>query len=386
MNDMSLTSSKPSFVVPVAALSLYAVASGYLMSLIPLMLDQYGLSKDAAGWLASAFYAGLLLGAMFIEPIVARIGHKKAFIGFLALFALTIGMMPVMPTIEAWLFARFIAGIAVAGIFVVVESWLLIGDESSRSKRLGLYMASLYGGGTLGQLGISLFSIESQWPFIVSVSLIVCGALLLVLVRCQQPQTAEHHALNLKQILKLNKPALIGCLVSGLLLGSIYGLMPLELHDRNVSTAQIGSLMALLIMGAMIVQPIVTWASQFMGKKLLMGLFCLLGVFAIGLTTLTSSFVVLAIALVLLGMATFSLYPIAISLACDGLEESYIVSATQVMLLSYSIGSVIGPVGAQMQMGHQEGLLGFLFMILLATAIYMFAVSMKRKSRMVAGK
>lgn len=129
MNDVPLASSKSSFIIPVAALSLYAVASGYLMSLIPLMLNQYGLSTDAASWLASAFYAGLLLGAMFIEPIVAKVGHQKSFIIFLVLFSLTVVSMPLVPTLEAWLFTRFIAGIAVAGIFVVVESWLLIGEE-----------------------------------------------------------------------------------------------------------------------------------------------------------------------------------------------------------------------------------------------------------------
>ncbi|GLT14560.1 MFS transporter [Vibrio algivorus] len=386
MNDVALTSSKTSFLIPVAALSLYAVASGYLMSLIPLMLGQYGLSTDAASWLASAFYAGLLLGAMFIEPIVAKIGHKNAFVFFLVLFSLTIVAMPIVPAFESWLFARFIAGIAVAGIFVVVESWLLIGDEKSRAKRLGLYMASLYGGATLGQLGISVFAIESEWPFVVILSLLVAATLLLCFGRCQQPQTETHSVLSLKQVFKMNKAALIGCMVSGLLIGSIYGLMPLELHDRHVSTTKIGSLMALLVMGAMLVQPIVSWGSQFMGKKLLMGLFCLLGVFAIGLTTLSSSLVVLAISLVLLGMATFSIYPLAISLGCDGLEENYIVSATQIMLLAYSIGSVAGPIAAQHWMNNPEGLTGFLFVILLATSLYMFAMSIKRKSRMVAGE
>ncbi|WP_417882824.1 MFS transporter [Vibrio rumoiensis] len=386
MNDVALTSSKPSFFIPVAALSLYAVASGYLMSLIPLMLGQYGLSTDAASWLASAFYAGLLLGAMFIEPIVAKVGHKNAFIFFLVLFSLTIVIMPIVPAFESWLFARFIAGIAVAGIFVVVESWLLIGDEKSRAKRLGLYMASLYGGATLGQLGISVFDLNSEWPFVVILSLLMVATLLLCFGRCQQPQTETHSALSLKQVLKMKKAALIGCMVSGLLIGSIYGLMPLELHDRHVSTAKIGSLMALLVMGAMLVQPIVSWSSQFVGKKMLMGLFCLLGVFAIGLTTLSSSLVVLAICLVLLGMATFSIYPLAISLGCDGLEERYIVSATQVMLLAYSIGSVVGPIAAQYWMNNPEGLIGFLFVILLATSLYMFAMSIKRKSRMVAGE
>lgn len=385
MKDVSLPSSKQSLTVPVIALSLYAIASGYLMSLIPLMLDQYGLSTDTASWLASAFYAGLLLGAMFIEPIVAKIGHKYSFILFLILFSLTIAVMPLIPTQSMWLFARFIAGMAVAGIFVVVESWLLIGDEQSRTKRLGLYMASLYGGLTLGQLGIGVLGNEGNAPFMSILVILLLATSILVFGRSQQPETQQHLSLSLRKILKLDKAAIIGCAVSGLLLGSVYGLMPLELKARHVDTDHIGILMALLVLGGMAVQPLVSWASNRMSKSLLMGLFCLLGVFSIGITTLNGSYSILAICLVLLGMSTFSLYPIAITLGCHQLEEAYIVSATQVMLLSYSIGSVFGPLVAHNFMRNPEGLMGYLFVILLATALYMFAASLKGKQRIVAG-
>ncbi|EGU61257.1 permease, partial [Vibrio nigripulchritudo ATCC 27043] len=76
---------------PVVTLSLFAVASGYLMSIIPLMLNEYGMSNDIASWMASSFYAGLLIGAVTIEPLVAKAGHKYGFVACLAIFAVTIG-------------------------------------------------------------------------------------------------------------------------------------------------------------------------------------------------------------------------------------------------------------------------------------------------------
>lgn len=161
---------KTGFKVPVIALSLYAVASGYLMSLIPLMLGQYGIDASNASWLASVFYAGLLVGAVVIEPAVKHIGHRIAFIACLALFIATIVALPLMPVAWAWLIARFVAGIAVAGVFVIVESWLLVGDESSRAKRLGLYMGSLYGGSALGQLGIGFIGVQGSLPFVAILS------------------------------------------------------------------------------------------------------------------------------------------------------------------------------------------------------------------------
>ncbi|WP_255054254.1 MFS transporter [Marisediminitalea aggregata] len=91
---------------PVIALAMYAIASGYLMSLIPLMLTHYGLDTSLASWLASSFYAGLLLGALAIEPLVTRLGHRNGFVWCLGTLITTIAIMPAIPDASVWLLAR----------------------------------------------------------------------------------------------------------------------------------------------------------------------------------------------------------------------------------------------------------------------------------------
>lgn len=385
MENTAIPSVSPRVTVPVVALSLYAVASGYLMSLIPLMLGEYNISADYASWLASVFYGGLLVGAIFFERIVRSVGHRKAFVGCLATFSLTIVALPLIPNGMVWLAARFIAGMAVAGVFVIVESWLMSGDESSRAKRLSLYMLSLYGGSALGQFGIGILGVSGGVPFVAITTLILMAILVLLFIDCEQPNSHESTALSFKQISKLSHAAIIGCIVSGLTLGAIYGLMPVELANRKISNQDIGTLMALVILGGMLVQPMVTTLNKYMARTVLMAFFCILGIFSIGLTFVSSSAVVLAAALFLLGMATFALYPIAINLGCEGLEERFIVSAAQVMLFSYSVGSVAGPVVADKFMGQMHGLLGYLFAALLATCIYMLIAATKSKHQMAAG-
>ncbi|MCK6264921.1 MFS transporter [Vibrio sp. ZSDE26] len=372
--------------VPVIALSLYAVASGYLMSLIPLMLPHYGLDASLSSWLASIFYAGLLVGAIGVEPIVSRFGHRNAFV--LCLFVLmgTVIALPTLNYAAAWLIARFIAGVAVAGVFVIVESWLLHGDESNRAKRLGLYMGALYGGSSLGQLGIGTIGVTGGVPFIAILTLMLIAVFVLVFGESDQPESEEPARLSFKQIAKLNHAAIIGCIVSGLTLGAIYGLMPLELKQRGINNSDIGGLMALIILGGMAVQPMVPWFSKFLGRTLLMAMFCMLGVAAVAATVLNNDMGVFAVSLFVLGMAIFALYPVAINLGCDRLDAKYIVSATQVMLFSYSIGSVSGPVIADKFMTSQHGLMDYLFASLLATCIYMLFASVKGKRQIMAGE
>ncbi|WP_210472755.1 MFS transporter [Vibrio crassostreae] len=372
--------------VPVIALSFYAIASGYLMSSLPLMLSEYGLDKDLSSWLASAFYAGLLAGTLLIERAIARVGHKDAFVVALSVFIATILVLPLIPHQAVWLLARFVAGVAVAGIFVIVESWLMSGDESQRAKRLGVYMCSLYGGSAVGQLGIGYLGITGGVPFIAMFTLLFGAIIVLMYGQATAPQIHDAKSLSLKQISKLSHSALIGCIVSGLTLGSIYGLMPVELAQRNIAHQDIGGLMALVIMGGMAVQPMVTWLSHHIGQVLLMALFSLLGVASIGVLTINHDFYVLGMSLFVLGMATFALYPIAINLGCRNLDPSYLVSVTQVMLLCYSIGSVAGPLVADSFMDSQAGLFTYLFASLLATTIYMLIASLKRSPLQIAGE
>jgi MFS family permease len=374
------------FKVPVFALALYAIASGYLMSLIPLMLNEYGIESSYASWLASVFYGGLLLGAFFIESLVKRMGHRIAFIACLALFVATIVALPLFANAWLWLVARFIAGISVAGVFVIVESWLMTGDEKGRAKRLGLYMGALYGGSALGQLGIGIVGIQGSLPFITILLMLLFAIAVLTFVPTRQPESAHSQALSLKQITKLSHAAIIGCIVSGLTLGAIYGLMPIELQHRDISQSQLSALMALVILGGMAVQPIVPIFARYASRTLLMGLFCSLGVFAIGLIILSNDLKVLAASLFLIGMATFALYPIAINLGCEKLDESYIISATQVMLLCYSLGSVSGPILADNFMTGTQGLMSYLFATLMATAIYMLLSSIKGHKQLMAGE
>ncbi|MDE1223393.1 MFS transporter [Vibrio aestuarianus] len=386
LDNITANVSSPRISVPVIALSLYAIASGYLMSMIPLMLPHYGLESSLASWLASAFYAGLLLGALVVEPFVNRVGHRIAFVWCLVALMLTIIALPAMHIAEVWLVARFIAGAAVAGVFVVVESWLMHGDEKGRAKRLGIYMAALYGGTALGQLGIGYLGVSGGVPFIAIITLLLIASTVLIYGDSDQPSTQHSSSLSLKQVFKLNHAALLGCAVSGLTLGAIYGLMPIELELRGINHTDLGSLMALVVLGGMAVQPMVPWLSKFMGRTLLMAMFCLLGSAAIAMTLLQSGIMMLAASLFVLGMATFALYPIAINLGCDKLDENYIVSATQVMLFSYSIGSVSGPLIADWFMQRSQGLMGYLLVALLTTCLYMLMASMKTKRQWVAGE
>ncbi|WP_065204191.1 MFS transporter [Shewanella woodyi] len=377
--DNIIETHKNSTFVPVAGLSFFAIASGFLMSLIPLSLSSFGIDSSMVPWLASIFYLGLLIGATCIESIVAKIGHRVAFIVFLSVLISTILVMLAIPNAVTWLVSRFVAGFAVAGIFVVVESWLLMADSAKqRAKRLGLYMTSLYGGSALGQLGIGPVGVNGFFPYLCVLGLLMLAILPPLLVKSGQPKNEHNQKLKLSEIKKLSRPAILGCLVSGLLLGPIYGLLPVYITSQVDNPEQTGVLMATIILGGMLVQPLVSFLSPKVSKSLLMALFCLFGALAVFGILESRSFMVMAVSYMLLGACSFALYPIAITLACDAISMEKIVSATEVMLLSYSVGSVLGPLCATSFSDSPDSVIFYLGGCLTTTCLYMFIKSIEK--------
>ncbi|MCL1067823.1 MFS transporter [Shewanella olleyana] len=361
---------------PVVGLTFFAVASGFLMSLIPLSLPHFGITQSLTPWLASVFYFGLLLGATCIQGVIKRLGHRRSFIAFLSLVALTVVLMLLAPHGMTWLAARFVAGMAVAGVFVVVESWLLMANcPKQRAKRLGLYMAALYGGSAVGQLAISVFGTDGIQPYLYVLLLLFMATLAPILIRSGQPTSHDQQSISRKEIRHINRPAIIGCMVSGLLLGTIYGLMPSYLTHTSAFSDHTGLLMASIIMGGMLVQPIASAMSTRMSKSLLMAIFCMLGCLAVMGVLESSTLAMMGLSFLILGASTFALYPIAITLACDSLPVEKMVSATEMMLLCYSVGSVLGPLLATTFTEAGNGLIIYLGVCLITTCIYMLMKS-----------
>jgi MFS family permease len=297
--------------------------------------------------------------------------------------------MLILPNALVWLAARFVAGLAIAGVFVVVESWLLMADcPKKRAKRLGLYMIALYGGSAAGQLAISIFGTQGMVPYITVLVLLFLATLAPLLLTAGQPSCHELQAINRKELKLINRPAIMGCIVSGLLLGPIYGLLPLYLSQATAFADHTGLLMASVILGGMAVQPLASALSTRMSKSLLMAIFCLLGCVAVVGLLESSSLIMMALSLLLLGASSFALYPVAITLASDTMPVEKMVSVTELMLLCYSVGSVLGPLMATSFSEANNALVLYLGVCLTATSIYMLiksAASISSGQKPIAG-
>ena len=142
-------------LAPLLGLFIIALGNGVLSSLTTLRLGAAGESATTIGVVSSAYFIGLTLGAIFNDRLILRIGHIRAYSSFAALIGATILLQGLFYDTTWWFALRLINGWAAVGVFLVIESWLLLaGDAKIRGRLLALYMIAFYGAGVIAQAGL----------------------------------------------------------------------------------------------------------------------------------------------------------------------------------------------------------------------------------------
>ncbi|VTP66059.1 Uncharacterized MFS-type transporter ycaD [Leclercia adecarboxylata] len=328
------------------------------------------------GMVSSSFFTGNLLGTLMTGSLIKRFGFNRSYYLASLIFAAGCAGLGLMVGFWSWMAWRFIAGVGCAMIWVVVESALMCsGTSRNRGRLLAAYMMVYYIGTVLGQLMVSKLPTDlmSVLPWVTGM---VLAAILPLLFTRIVNQSSEHQeATHIWPMLRLRQARLgvNGCIISGIVLGSLYGLMPLYLNHQGVSDSGIGFWMAVMVSAGIVGQwPIGRLADRF-GRLLVLRVQVF--VVIMGCLAMLSN-AAMAPALFILGAAGFTLYPVAMAWACEKVEHHQLVAMNQALLLSYTIGSLLGPTFTAMLMQNYSDNLLF---IMIASVSFIYLLMLLRK-------
>ena len=357
-------------------LLLLTLAIAVLNTLVPLWLAHEHLPTWQVGMVSSSFFTGNLLGTLMTGSLVKRFGFNRSYYLASLIFAAGCAGLGLMVGFWSWMAWRFIAGVGCAMIWVVVESALMCsGTSRNRGRLLAAYMMVYYIGTVLGQLMVSKLPTDlmSVLPWVTGM---VLAAILPLLFTRIVNQSSEHQeATHIWPMLRLRQARLgvNGCIISGIVLGSLYGLMPLYLNHQGVSDSGIGFWMAVMVSAGIVGQwPIGRLADRF-GRLLVLRVQVF--VVIMGCLAMLSN-AAMAPALFILGAAGFTLYPVAMAWACEKVEHHQLVAMNQALLLSYTIGSLLGPTFTAMLMQNYSDNLLF---IMIASVSFIYLLMLLRK-------
>ncbi|MCU6683601.1 MFS transporter [Leclercia sp. 29361] len=357
-------------------LLLLTLAIAVLNTLVPLWLAHENLPTWQVGMVSSSFFTGNLLGTLMTGSLIKRFGFNRSYYLASLIFAVGCAGLGLMVGFWSWMVWRFIAGVGCAMIWVVVESALMCsGTSRNRGRLLAAYMMVYYVGTVLGQLMVSKLPTDlmSVLPWVTGM---VLAAILPLLFTRIVNQSSEHQeATHIWPMLRLRQARLgvNGCIISGIVLGSLYGLMPLYLNHQGVSDSGIGFWMAVMVSAGIVGQwPVGRLADRF-GRLLVLRVQVF--VVIMGCLAMLSN-AAMAPALFILGAAGFTLYPVAMAWACEKVEHHQLVAMNQALLLSYTIGSLLGPTFTAMLMQNFSDNLLF---IMIASVSFIYLLMLLRK-------
>ncbi|MFW0765012.1 MFS transporter [Trabulsiella odontotermitis] len=369
------TYSRPVLLL-LCGLLLLTLAIAVLNTLVPLWLAHENLPTWQVGMVGSSYFTGNLVGTLLTGRLIQRLGFNRSYYLASLIFAVGCVGLGFMVGFWSWMTWRFIAGVGCAMIWVVVESALMCsGTSRNRGRLLAAYMMVYYVGMALGQLMVSKLPTDLMSVLPWAAALTLAGILPLLFTRIVNQQQDSHEASHVWSMFKLRGARLgvNGCVISGIVLGSLYGLMPLWLNHKGVSDSGIGFWMAVMVSAGIVGQwPVGRLADRY-GRLLVLRVQVF--VVILGCVAMLSQ-AAMAPALFILGAAGFTLYPVAMAWACEKVQHHQLVAMNQALLLSYTIGSLLGPTFTAMLMQNYSDNLLF---IMIAGVSFIYLLMLLRK-------
>lgn len=332
--------------------------SGLLSTYLALRLAEEKVDGLWVGAMMAAYYLGLVLGGKVGHRLIARVGHIRAFVacgGMVTAAVLGIGLLP---WLSGWLVLRTLIGLGMMCQYMVIESWL---NEQADARQRGAvfagYMVASYLGLVFGQLVLVVHpTLGQELPMMIALSF----ALSLVPVAITHkvhPAPLRPAPLEPRFFMKRVPQSLTTVLVSGLVIGSFYGLAPLYATRQGLANEQIGLFMGGCILAGLLVQWPLGWLSdRYDRAALIRNAAILLLVVALPLAIwplLPLPALTLSLLLpmgFIVCLVQFTLYPLAVAFSNDHVEGERRVSLTAMLLVTFGVGACIGPLTAGMLM------------------------------------
>jgi MFS family permease len=369
---------------PLLGLFIFALGSGFFLTLLSLAMHAHNEPPILIGVMTGIFFAGLVCGSLCLEPFIVRVGHIRAFSAFASALAAISLLHGILYNVPFWLFLRFLTGVGTTGVFLVIESWLLSNStDSTRGRIVSLYMITFYASEALGQLLINLGEPNDLLLYGIAAMLCSLSVIPLTITRSPMPQLTEASSMKLRTLYKKTTSALFGCFFAGMILSAAYGLFPILFEEIYDNTSQISIMMFCLIIGGMLLQYPAGKCSDLFDRRLVVIIISLLAlVAAIALLQIIHNYMYALILITFFGGFATTIYPICISYACDKLTQKDTLAGLRGLLLSYSLGSTVGPFAAPLFMHdtHKTYLFFYFILIFSATALLFIYQKIKKES------
>ena len=320
---------------------------GVINTLLALRASIEGFPDAVIGVVMALYFVGLVLGAFYSGHLVARVGHIRTFAGLAAVASAATLAHALLPSPIAWGALRMISGFCMAGIYMVVESWL---NEQATSQTRGRYLA-IYMTLNLAAQATSQFMLTLSDPagfelFSMAAILFSLALVPVALARIEAPEPTPARRMSVTRLYAISPLGTVTCLIAGMTVGAFWGVGPIFARQTGLDEAGIASFMASVMFGGLALQWAVGWLSDHIDRRLMIGAICAIAALAaLGMSLVPDGHTGLLLPLAFLfGGMLYPIYSLGVSHVNDFVERGDFVLASSGLLFLYGCGATLGPI------------------------------------------
>lgn len=344
-------------VALLASVALLLMGNGLQGTLLPLRAQLEAFGAVQIGWLGSSYFAGFALGSLLAPRFVRRVGHIRAFTALAAIASATVLGHALAIRPDVWLPLRAVTGFCLAGLYVVMESWLNAqATNATRGAILSVYTTVNLTVITLGQLLVAVLEPQTFVPFAVASMLIALAGVPLALTISKAPAAPEKIGVDPRWLYRISPVGLVGCFAVGLANGPFWTLAPAFAVANGLDSGGVGLFMALVVLGGAVGQWPAGRLSDKLDRRMVILGVCLLAAGAGAALVLAALRRpdLLPYAGVAFGACAIPMYALCVAHANDFVQPGQFVQASAGLLLASALGSALGPLLASVVM-HRAG-------------------------------
>jgi MFS family permease len=372
-------------LIPIAALllsdALLLIGHGLQLTLLPLSAELNGFSAAQIGLTGSSYFAGFVTGCLVTPYIVRRVGHIRAFAVLATLYSALVLLFFEAPWFATWLLIRYFAGVAIAGLYMIIESWL--SERSTAQTRgtvLSMYVVINLTMITVGQQMVNLAPVASHTLFAYTAILISVAIIPVSLTSQSAPAPISNVKFDLRKVWRISHVALGGSVITGLVTGAFWALGPLYARGIGLEGFSLTFFLSIVVVGGAVFQLPLGRLSDHYDRRLVVFFTTIAGALvSLGLVIIPDlTDWSLALMAFVWGGCVMTLYAICLAHANDRAAPEDFVMVGSVMLLTMGLFSAVGAFVASglMDVAGPQGLFIFSSLCLMVFAL---AIALRRR-------
>ncbi len=246
-------------------------ALGILSPTIALQLAHRAAPPELIGLIGSAYFGGFLLGTLSCHRVIDRVGHIRSFAVFAAVAANATLLLLIFDQVYLWVVLRIIGGYAIAGQYLVIESWL--NDKASNENRgriFSIYMMVSWAASGVSPLALNLGDPTGHLLLTLAAIALVTSLLPLALTRIGNPEIGEREHFGLIRLYNISPTGIVACFGSGVATPAFYALLPAYMVDAGYSTGQLSFVYSFSTLAGLLAQFPIGYLADHIGRRPLM--------------------------------------------------------------------------------------------------------------------